>query len=156
MPALVVAPPRAAVFRRALSAAALAGLILGTGALTESAAAKSGRNGALLGGVAAGVVGGVLLNQAIQGHAQAAPDPVYVEPAPPPARRVYVEPQPVYVRPAPPPYDPDLDRAERLHDGCDEGDRRACINFGILIGQHRERQADWRRRQPDMFAWDRY
>lgn len=133
--------------RQGLSMMAAAALVAAACA-AQPADAKNGRNGALLGGAAVGVVGGVLLNQALQGNAQAAPPPerVYVEPAPPPP--VYVERQPAY--------DPVYDRAARLHDGCDAGDRRSCIEFGILIGQNRERQASWKRRNSEMFAWDNY
>ena len=30
----------------------------------------------------------------------------------------------------------------------------ACVRFGILIGQHRERVAQWRRSHPDFFSYE--
>ncbi len=43
----------------------------------------------------------------------------------------------------------------RLHRECDEGDRRACIQFGMIIGENREHRAQWRREHPELFGWDR-
>ena len=37
-----------------------------------------------------------------------------------------------------------------LRAGCEDGDRRACVRLGILIGENRERRADWRREHPDV------
>jgi len=102
------------------------------------ARAEDGRTGALLGGVAVGAVGGVLLGQALANH-----------PAPPPPR--YVEPAP-----APVAYDPYFDQLDHLHAGCDRGSRRACIAFGELIGMHKDREDMWRHRYPDFFYWDAY
>jgi len=114
--------------------------MLAIAALSASpATAKNGRNAAFVGGAAAGVVGGVLLNQALQGGAVAAPAP---EP-------VYIQSQPVRV-------DPDYVRMSRLRDSCDAGSRRACVQFGIQIGQKRERQAQLRRMHPDLFEWENY
>jgi hypothetical protein len=42
-----------------------------------------------------------------------------------------------------------------FHQLCDKGDRRACVRFGILIGENRERHAEWRRLHPEWFWWDR-
>ena len=42
-----------------------------------------------------------------------------------------------------------------FHVLCDKGDRRACVRFGILIGENRERHAEWRRLHPEWFWWDR-
>jgi hypothetical protein len=132
-----------------LAASVMAAILIAPG----TASAKDGKNAALLGGLAAGTVGGVLLGKALQddqAQAQPAPQPVYEQPAPP---------QPVYrppPQPAPVAYDPDMDQLARLHDGCDNGSRRACIQFGIMIGQHREREAQWRRSHPDYFQWDSY
>jgi len=124
-----------------LAASVMAAILIAPG----TASAKDGKNAALLGGLAAGTVGGVLLGKALQGdqaQAQPAPQPVYQQPAPP--------------QPATAAYDPDMDQLARLHDGCDNGSRRACIQFGIMIGQHREREAQWRRSHPDYFQWDSY
>jgi len=43
----------------------------------------------------------------------------------------------------------------RLHRACEEGDRRACIQFGMIIGENREHRAGWRREHPDLFGWER-
>lgn len=40
------------------------------------------------------------------------------------------------------------------HALCDQGDRRACVRFGVLIGEHRERHAEWRRTHPDWWWWE--
>ena len=42
-----------------------------------------------------------------------------------------------------------------FHQLCDKGDRKACIRFGILIGQNQQRHADWRRSHADWFWWER-
>jgi hypothetical protein len=41
------------------------------------------------------------------------------------------------------------------HELCNKGDRRACIRFGILIGQNQQRHADWRRAHADWWWWER-
>ncbi|WP_448949904.1 hypothetical protein [Labrys neptuniae] len=104
---------------------------------TTPASAGDGRTGAFVGGAALGAVGGVLLGKALADR----PEP------PPPA------PAPVY-EPAPVAYDPYLDRLHRLHEDCDDGSKRACVQFGEMIGAHRERVAAWRRAHPDYFEWD--
>jgi hypothetical protein len=134
--------PRAAVVAAILATAIVA---------TAPAAAKDGKNAAFIGGAAAGVVGGVLLNQALQGSAAAEPQPTYVEPAP---RYVRPAPQPVYVEPAS--GDRDYGRISRLRAMCDDGSRKACIRFGMILGQNREREAQWRRSRPDFYNWERY
>jgi hypothetical protein len=47
------------------------------------------------------------------------------------------------------------DRMSRNHAACDHGDRAACIRFGILIGEHHEREAEWRRDHPNWWWWTR-
>jgi hypothetical protein len=42
-----------------------------------------------------------------------------------------------------------------FHQLCDKGDRRACVRFGILIGQNQQRHADWRRTHADWFWWEK-
>src|SRR6184192_4560928 len=37
------------------------------------------------------------------------------------------------------------DRMLELRERCEDGDRRACVRLGILIGENRERRAAWRR-----------
>lgn len=124
----------------------VAGVIAAT--LACGSAQAGDRLGAVLGGVAVGAVGGVLLGSALS--AQARPRPVYVQPAPPPTVE-YVEPAPRRVVAVRSSFD---DQAYSLHERCDDGDRRACIRFGIVIGQHRERVADWRRSHPDYFSYE--
>jgi hypothetical protein len=41
----------------------------------------------------------------------------------------------------------------RLHRECEVGDRRACIHFGIIIGENKERRDEWRRDHPEWFGW---
>ena len=66
--------------------------LLGAALLSAAPAqARDGRNGALIGGAAAGVIGGLAVGALLNG---AAPPP-----PPPPARRVYVEEEPIYVAP---------------------------------------------------------
>ena len=121
--------------------AAAAGLVA---ALMTSTMAQAGdHTGAVLGGFAAGVAGGAILGAALNQPRPAPPPPAYVV-APPPPRTVYVQ----HVVSGP--YD---DRMMQLHGACDAGDRHACIRFGVLIGQHQERVAEWRRVHPDYFAY---
>ncbi len=124
-------------------AAGLAALVAAC-ALTLSAPARAenGRNGAAAAGLAVGLVGGVLLDRTL------------LRPSQPQAQPVYVDPQPTYSvrRPAPDVY---YTRASGLKAQCDEGDTSACIRFGIQIGQHKEREAQWRRQHPDMFDYER-
>ena len=47
------------------------------------------------------------------------------------------------------------DRMLRLRERCDEGDRRACVRMGIIIGENRERRAAWRHDHPDVFFYER-
>lgn len=128
--------------------AIIASLVISTLAC-GSARAEHGRNAALFGGVAAGLVGGAILGSALAN--QPRPVPVYVQPAPPPPPTTveYVDrPRRVVV------VDDYESQADRLHEACDDGNRHACIRFGILIGQHRERVASWRRSRPDFFSYE--
>jgi hypothetical protein len=47
------------------------------------------------------------------------------------------------------------DRMLQLREGCDEGDRRACVRLGIIIGENRERRGAWRREHPEVFFYER-
>jgi hypothetical protein len=38
---------------------------------------------------------------------------------------------------------------------CDKGDRKACIQFGIMVGQNQERHAEWRRTHREWFWWEK-
>jgi hypothetical protein len=42
----------------------------------------------------------------------------------------------------------------RLHQRCTDGDRRACIYFGFIIGEWRDRRDQWRANFPDWFWWE--
>lgn len=125
----------------------VAGVIAST--LVCGSAQAGDKLGAVLGGVAVGTVGGVLLGSALS--QQARPRPVYLQPAPPPPTVEYVEPAPRRVVAVRSSFD---DEAYGLHARCDDGDRHACVRFGIIIGQHRERVADWRRSHPDYFSYE--
>jgi hypothetical protein len=61
-----------------LSARLFSASLLLAVAVCNPASAENGRHGAFIGGAAAGVVGGVLLNQALQNNSQ--PQRVYEEP----------------------------------------------------------------------------
>jgi hypothetical protein len=43
----------------------------------------------------------------------------------------------------------------RLHYECDRGDRRACVQFGVMIGEQREHHAEWQRSHPEWWWWQR-
>jgi hypothetical protein len=47
------------------------------------------------------------------------------------------------------------ERLSAFNLACERGDRRACVRFGILIGENRERSIEWRRERPDFFWWER-
>jgi hypothetical protein len=42
-----------------------------------------------------------------------------------------------------------------FHQLCERGDRRACIRFGIMLGENRARHAEWRRLHPEWWGWER-
>ena len=42
-----------------------------------------------------------------------------------------------------------------FHRLCEQGDRKACIRFGILIGRNEQRHADWRRAHADWWWYER-
>jgi len=43
----------------------------------------------------------------------------------------------------------------QLRERCEDGDRRACVRLGVIIGENRERRAAWRREHPDVFFYER-
>jgi hypothetical protein len=47
------------------------------------------------------------------------------------------------------------ERMRRLHFDCDHGEKRACVQFGVLIGENRERHVEWRRIHPEWWWWER-
>jgi hypothetical protein len=42
-----------------------------------------------------------------------------------------------------------------LHQLCDKGDRRACVKFGIILGENAQRHADWRKRHAEWWWWEK-
>jgi hypothetical protein len=46
-------------------------------------------------------------------------------------------------------------RAAIDFEACEDGDRRACVRLGIIIGENRERRAAWRREHPEAFFYER-
>jgi hypothetical protein len=150
----------------------------------QEAAAQDPLGGAILGGATGAIVGGALgggrgaavgaiiggaTGAAIAAQGQPRPggywyyqnacymqraDGAYVVVSPeycanPPAA-------PVAVAPPPRPRHRDEvgDRLMELREGCDAGDRRACVRLGILIGEHRERREAWRREHPEVFSYE--
>jgi len=43
----------------------------------------------------------------------------------------------------------------KLREGCEDGDRRACVRLEIIIGENGERRAAWRREHPEVFFYER-
>jgi hypothetical protein len=41
-----------------------------------------------------------------------------------------------------------------LHQLCDRGDRRACVRFGMMLGEAKERHAEWRKAHAEWWWWD--
>ena len=69
---------------------------------------------------------------------------------------VEVSPQPER-RPPPRPIARDevREHMHRLREECQDGDRRACVRFGMILGQYRDRQEEWRRENPENFWFER-
>jgi hypothetical protein len=42
-----------------------------------------------------------------------------------------------------------------LREACEDGDRRAWLRLGVIIGENREHRADWRREHPELFFYER-
>ena len=95
----------------------------------------------------------MLMGQSEQSFAQSirlGPGGVEINPAPelaPPPRR------------APPPRgvvrDELRERMSEYREACEDGDRRACVRLGVIIGENRERRAAWRRDHPELFFYER-
>jgi hypothetical protein len=75
--------------------------------------------------------------------------PEYCAPAAAPAVEVAPPPRARIVR------DEMRERMLELREGCEDGDRRACVRLGIIIGENRERRAAWRREHPEVFFYER-
>jgi uncharacterized protein YcfJ len=164
---------------RSLGAAAL--LAIAIAAPVEDAAAQDPVGGAILGGAAGAILGGALGGGkgaavgAIVGGATGAAIAAQGQ-ARPGGYRYYqrgcyqqradggwVVVAPEYCGPpvaaAPPPVavvrDELSDRMLGLRIACEDGDRRACVRLGIIIGENRERRASWRREHPEVFFYER-
>jgi hypothetical protein len=105
-----------------------------------------------------GVIAVLLLSVAVPARAQLIEiQPPSISIGPP---RQYEEPRPV-----PPPVERRAVRRDRweimreemigYRARCEEGDRRACVRLGILIGENRDRRAEWRTHNPEFFFWER-
>jgi hypothetical protein len=42
---------------------------------------------------------------------------------------------------------------QRLHRLRDDGDKRACVRFGMMFNENRARHDEWRRSHPEFFAF---
>jgi hypothetical protein len=71
------------------------------------------------------------------------------------AQSVRIGPGGVEIRPGGPPRDELSERMLGLRVACQDGDRRACVRLGIIIGEHKERHEEWRRAHPDVFFYER-
>jgi hypothetical protein len=145
---------------------AVGGAIVGGAAGALIGNALGGKRGAVVGAIVGGSTGAVI---AAQGQARPGgyyyyqngcymqrPDGAWVVVAPsycapPPAAPVaVVQPPPrVVVR------DTLSDQMLQLREGCEDGDRGACVRLGIVIGENRARRAAWRREHPEVFFYER-
>ena len=167
---------------RALGASAF--LALSLAMPVQDAAAQDPIGGAILGGAAGAIIGGAVgggrgaATGAIIGGVTGAAIAAQGQPRPggyryyqsacyqqrPDGAWIVVPPEycaapaePVAVAPPPPPryHDELADRLMEFRAGCDDGDRRACVRLGILIGENRERRAAWRHEHPEAFFYER-
>ncbi len=163
---------------RALGASAF--LIIALAMPIQDAAAQDPGGGAILGGAAGAIVGGALGGGrgaavgAIIGGTTGAVIAAQGQPRPggyryyqnacyqqrPDGAWLVVSPEycaapaePVAVAPR---YHDELgDRLMDFREACEDGDRRACVRLGVLIGENRERRAAWRREHPEAFFYER-
>jgi len=169
---------------RAFGPAALLSIAIAIAIPTQDAVAQDPVGGAILGGAAGAIVGGALgggrgaaVGAIIGGStgaiigAQGQPRPggyyyyqggCYVQRGDGAwlvAAPEYCAPDPATVAVTPPPRrvvrDELRDRMLQFRQDCDDGDRGACVRLGILIGEHRERRAAWRREHPEVFFYER-
>ena len=42
---------------------------------------------------------------------------------------------------------------QRLHRLCDDGDKRACVRFGMMFNENRAHHDEWRRAHPEFFSF---
>jgi hypothetical protein len=50
---------------------------------------------------------------------------------------------------------PRMERLADLRDRCEQDDRRACVRFGMILGQMSDRLRDLRSTNPELFWWER-
>jgi hypothetical protein len=41
-----------------------------------------------------------------------------------------------------------------FHQLCQQGDKKACIRFGMMLQQNKDHMDAWRHRHPDWFWWE--
>ena len=157
---------------RALGASAFLAIALAMP--MQDAAAQDPVGGAILGGAAGAILGGALgggrgaVVGAIIGGATGAAIAAQGQPRPggyryyqnacyqqrPDGAWLVVSPE--YCAGPPAHYHDEFgDRLMEFREGCEHGDRRACVRLGIMIGENRERRADWRREYPEAFFYER-
>jgi hypothetical protein len=141
------------------AAGAIIGGALGGGRGAAAGAIIGGSTGAIIGAQGQARAGGYYWYQ--NGCYQPRGDGSWI--AVPPEYCGAAAPAPV-VAPAPPPPPPARRAAARdelrermlqLRETCEDGDLRACVRLGILIGENRERRAQWRRENPEVFFYER-
>jgi hypothetical protein len=144
---------------------ALGGAIVGGAAGALIGGALGGKRGAAVGAIVGGSTGAVI---AAQGQARPGgyyyyqngcymqrPDGAWVVVAPnycapPPAPVAVVQPSPRVVA-----RDPLGEQMLHQREECEDGDRRACVRLGIIIGENRARRDAWRHEHPEVFFYER-
>jgi hypothetical protein len=143
------------------------GAILGGAAGAILGGALGGGRGAAVGAIVGGATGAAIAAQGQprpggyryyqQGCYQERGDGAWVVVAPEYCATAAAP--PVAVAPPPPrariARDELRDRMLELRERCEDGDRRACVRLGIIIGENRERRAAWRRENPEVFFYER-
>jgi hypothetical protein len=140
----------------------LGGALLGGAAGAIVGGALGGGRGAAVGAIIGGTSGAIIAAQGQRrpggyyyyqnGCYQQRSDRAWVVVAP--DYCVVPPPAPVVVAPAPP-RDELRDHMLELRASCEDGDRRACVRLGILIGENRQRREAWRREHPEVFFYER-
>jgi len=166
--AALIATVMIAPVRDAAAQDPLGGAIIGGAAGAILGGAFDGGRGAVLGAIVGGATGAAI---AAQGQArpggyryyeqacyQQRGDGAWVVVAPEYCAMAG-EPPGAYAAPPPPrhraTHDELRERMLQLREGCEQGDRRACVRLGILIGENRERREAWRREHPEVFFYER-
>lgn len=145
---------------------AVGGAIVGGAAGALIGNALGGKRGAVVGAIVGGSTGAAI---ATQGQARPGgyyyyqngcylqrPDGAWVVVAPSYCARPSAAPVAV-VQPPPRVVARDTlsDQMLQLREGCEDGDRGACVRLGIIIGENRERRTAWRREHPEVFFYER-